>query len=239
MKRINPSNVKFVNTLVQTRIILLWKFHQFMKNNRNRSNMILVTFSNTTSITFSRKSYLKRLLDQFMRGRNHLKINVKFVNSFVFKIVTLNIMLCQFMRRSNYSNVIHICDHISSQNNNMKKHTNWVHEGKKSSKCHICDIVCFLMRNPEDPVPRGRGHFFTPKFPEEYISAFPDSPRSPKKRVLSHSTSFLQKNDTKMRSSQKFIQTWNHKFIQFIFKSIRILYLWLQFWIHEFTNLRI
>ena len=107
MKRINPSNVKFVNTLVQTRIILvLWKLYQFMKN-RNRSNMILVTFSNTTSITFSRKSYLKRLLDQFMRGRNHLKINVKFVNSFVFKIVTLNIMLCQFMRRSNYSNVIY------------------------------------------------------------------------------------------------------------------------------------
>ena len=52
--------------------------------------------------------------------------------------------------------------------------------------------------NPEDPVPRGPSHFFTPRFPEEYNLALPVprgprhySPRTPKKHVLWYSTSFF------------------------------------------------
>ena len=34
--------------------------------------------------------------------------------------------------------------------------------------------------NPEDPIPWGPGHFFTPRFPEEYNLALPNSSRSQK-----------------------------------------------------------
>ena len=117
MKKINPSNVKFVNTLVQTRIIWLWIFHQSMKS-RNRSNMTFVTFSNITSITFSRKSYLKRHIGSVHEEKKPFKRQIfkflRFQNCDTkYHIVSVHEKKKTFK--------CFICNHISSLNNNLKK----------------------------------------------------------------------------------------------------------------------
>ena len=48
-------------------------------------------------------------------------------------------MLNQFMKERRYSNVIHICDKGFSQKQDLNRHIESVHEGKKSFKCNICD----------------------------------------------------------------------------------------------------
>ena len=38
---------------------------------------------------------------------------------------------------------------------------------KKLNLHFMCNMSRDATRNPEDPIPRGPGHFFTPQFPEE------------------------------------------------------------------------
>ena len=80
---------------------------------------------------------------------------------------------------------------------------------------------------------------------EEYNLVFPDStrslalfpkvpqgpPRSPKICVLWFSISFFVEKWYQNEVISEFIQTWNHKSIQFIFQSLIILNHWLLFWI--------